>query len=190
MTEVAFKSDHEAVVAALEEWHAMRRKLHDDKGTVARELDPDGGRRELLVLVTGQVIHAPGLRAKDSDKDHPPKGWRPDWFTLASGSVLGLVPDKRTKIGKAAAEVLRGLRTPSVPDLPGLPKEVWERRYGHNWAIHYPHIVEHGGTIFVRWGADPRECGFGDPDSNAVGPEWTEVKMSEFYLALEAEVHA
>lgn len=185
MSEIAFKSESVEVLAAMEEWRAKRRRLNDEAGSVARELDPDGG-RELLTLVSGLQIYSPGLKALDGDTDNPPHGWRTKWIAVRGGSEMALVPDKRTKVGKAAAETLAGLRSSAVPTLPGMPTETWEHRDSNRFTIHYPHIVEFEGGILVRWGADPRECGFQGPAAEAVGAQWEEVRLSVFYLAAES----
>ena len=111
-----------------------------------------------------------------------PKGWR--W------SDTRWVPDKRTKVGKAAAAAIKAVgHKPSVRGLPGMVPEVWVSRGDGSgrYTIVYPQAFLHDGVAYVLYDA-PRSLvedadarmSMGVPDGR-----WEPIRLSEYHSVRE-----
>lgn len=182
INECAFRSEHPDVLAVWErieseEWANQIRDYGIALGV------PNGG--EFTIWGSQEFAgFTPPERASDV-----PDGWRVVKVTKRGVTSRHLLPDKRTKIGKAADQWFRDLgRRPYLRDLPGIPAEVIDKHtsrfrtitaFRHNGAV-YAHFrvpveaIEERSTQYTRIGAY-------DPDM------WPSIKVSEYHAALEAE---
>jgi hypothetical protein len=161
-TTVAYRSASPAAVEAWKTWQADMKSQQERVAEFIARHNPDGA-------LDARVWHSPGYRFAYFEGDTAPEGWRKS----PNGRIL---PDKRTKPGKAAAGELGALTTEGpgalVSRLDGMPEHAVA-----NGRMYSPGSFFHDGAVYVSWGARPEE----EPSS-----EWEELKLSEFYAAKEA----
>lgn len=189
--ECAYRSTHPDVLAAWEKrctdsvaWNEAVFAWCDELGIPRR-----------IMLAGDQLTGFP-----DPGTAAIPDGWR---ITERRGAQV-MVPDQRTKVGKAAAKRLRDFpRHPVASDLPGMPDEVWvpAGRFDGACAIHRAQgVTLHDGALWVRWQLRPEvvEAPRGGlpntmPDFRRQvfdGALWERVKLSEYHAAVEEAAEA
>jgi hypothetical protein len=107
--------------------------------------------------------------APDPDGDVP-AGWR-------TGKTGYLIPDSRTRHGKAVRDALGSLAYPGDPRdaLPGMPSQMLVPGRFLTCGVHL-----FGDVLYVTWSAD--EKALGDSADLTV---WCLTKLSEYYAAVE-----
>lgn len=152
---------------------AAWREYTDARLTYRSELDALEAELGLKILTFGQGGRFAGL--KPDPEVETPAGWR------AHKDHDMLVPDLRTKAGKAWEGRVVATRSPERCPMPGVSSSLM--RDGYHWFE--PGIFHHDGTIWVAWGTDA------DPDMDQA--VWVRRRLSEFYAAregIEAEAAA
>jgi hypothetical protein len=166
-----YRSTHDAALAAWDAAHARaeeigkaRRALLDELGFAGRPALID--ERDII-----GVQHLP-------EHGPIPSGWRHDRDTSNA-----IVPDKRNREGKTVAEKLGKLRMPGRGALlvGGLPEMALDLDTSR---AHWPSIARMDGAIYVRYGCDPEKKERGNRIDFQI---WERIKLSEYYLAVEAE---
>jgi len=178
----AYKSNHPAVLDGWAKLHADLDAWNEAAFGWAAEVGADG--------ITRSADRLLGFPA--SDDGTIPQGWRRAG-PLADGSYY-VVPDRRTKTGKANDRRLRDMPPrPSVRDLVGMPDELWVpsgRRDG-SYTIHYPaEVFDSDGYLWCRWRCDRSTVENPNPHPGFTSTVfdasmWTNVPLSEFYTVHE-----
>ncbi|MEV0831487.1 MULTISPECIES: hypothetical protein [Streptosporangiaceae] len=135
----------------------------------------DLGFPEREPVVAGALLRYGVAGIKHQDGEMIPPGWRVTW--MYDQDLL--VPDRRTKAGKAAGARLEQLEMPTDPRrlLPGMPAEV--RIDGHRYN---PGMAcrENDSALYVTWKHAP-------PADWVDTVIWDRVPLSEYYAVVEAE---
>ena len=176
MTITAYKSSDPSIVAAWEEWLAARTAIPAQWQAFVDEVAPG---YSFLAYSRGGMV---GLKPADDGK--VPEHWRVEhWRTTDV-----LLPDRRSKVGKALAKRLDEM--PQIPScaLPGMPTEVWEHDgTSGGMRIRGFGAFAYDGAVYVSW-----ECVVEDnPKAEILGDKldrskWQPLKLSEYYAAQEA----
>lgn len=181
LDECAFRSEHPDVLAMWEriastEWADKIREYGIAIGLPDGEFSTFG--RDTFAGFT------PPARAADV-----PAGWRVAKVTRRGLTERYMLPDKRTKAGKAAERWFEELgRRPYLSDIPGIPGKVLDRRSS---LMRNPEAFCHNGAVYVRFNVPVAAIEDRSPGYTAFGeynPDmWATIKLSEYHAALEAE---
>lgn len=166
-----YKSTHQAV---LDYWD----HIHDEQTAYPKRVREYAEQHGM-----GPHIYYLGSRVRafewTGSLDDIPNGWR--HATQESTSTVTLIrPNLRSKLGKKIDQELADLgKIPSTSGCPGLPHTVFYRTDGGTSYFESPRLKKIGDTIYARFRAAAVEA-----DTEL----WEQIKLSEYYLAVENEV--
>lgn len=166
-----YKSTHQTV---LDYWD----HIHDEQTAYPKRVREYAERHGMgpSVYYFGSRVHS--FEWTES-LDDIPNGWRHN--TQESTSTVTLVtPNLRTKIGKQIRQELDSLgKIPSTSGCPGLPHTVFYKNEAGVSFFEGPRLKKIGDVIYTRFRAAAVEV-----DEEI----WQQIKLSEYYLAVENEV--
>lgn len=179
MTECAYKSSHPDVVAY------VAKIMSDGWAEAIRDLgEREGIGRDFTTW--GQTRFA-GFLPPD-DHSTVPAGWRVQRVQRSGAFGFYVVPDRRTKIGKAHAKWFEehGDR-PFINRLPGMRREVFDQRDNGFYVVNVDRAFEHDGVVYAHWPLDRATVEHADRLPGRVNLDmWEPIPLSEYHLALEA----
>lgn len=173
----AFRTKDREIVAEYRCYEKEMQEQHD-RMLAFRERHNCGDRLDMYTWPNGRFSH---FGFKKDKRRKPPEladGWRVD-------AQERIVPDKRTKAGKALAEEIKaveaGRPTNIRSRLRGMPMRASQSNHFYEAGVFF-----HNGAVYVHWGCPVEaldgEWG-GDPLDSTT---WKQLKLSEFHAAKEA----
>lgn len=174
MNECAYKSSAPEVVEYLQ------RILDNEWGKAIREKGAEHGLTTDF-LTFGSTTFAGFAPPEDGTV---PAGWRSTSYVKGGASATCVVPDRRTKLGKALSRWFEDHgKRPYIDRLPGMVPMVFNRTDEGMRLCTVTEAFPHEGAVYVRWEI-PREAVEGDKGPDA--EMWKPIPMSEYHLAREA----
>lgn len=175
---------------AISEWEAAHGALDAYRDRLAQALDDLGVGQYLIGVSTSGWSPGQFLGLKIPEDQFAPAGWR-----MAERANLWIaVPDKRTRIGKAAYAALEALAHPGSPrkNLRGMPFDVYAAYGDGTGRVFTPGADLLGGVLYVTWSTDPETAQDrrGRCLAQVDSAIWERVRLSEYHAALEANASA
>ena len=175
---VAYRSDHESVTQAWEEYLAHANEIRERRNQFS---DRYGRRLMVNRLGFGHGTRVVGLEILEDDKPGDLVGPGGE-FRVPKNHERAAKPNIRRKAGKSLEGELRTL-TIEGPQLPGMP----------DWTLVgmrslSPALMLHDDAVWAFWGDDITA----DRDGEQVGTRminttlWTPIPLSQYYTAKEA----
>lgn len=180
--ECAYKSSHPDVLAYLAKITA------DEWSNAIRDLgEKEGFGRDFTTW--GQTRFAGFL--PPADHSTVGKGWRVQKLVRRGITGYYVVPDLRTKLGKAHAKWFEdhGNR-PFIHRLPGMRGEVLVEDGDGLRICTVDAAFEHEGVVYAHWPLAREQVEHADRLPGKVGDMWEAIPMSEYHLAREARAES